>query len=125
MNIPTTRKPKCDFHLLSLIAFLLYLNFAPQRIELFLTEQLCQYPFPFAWLSASFLFLLLWRLAFRRSRLFDKRIKTFVSMVFSLFAVQLLLLGTNTFFYDSGEKGLWFQLLSMAYIYAEFQSNKQ
>jgi hypothetical protein len=95
----------------------MYLNFAPQRIELALTDKLAQFPFPFAWLSVSFLFLLLDHLVIKREYLFDERIRKFTSMVFFLTAIHTFLFCINTLVEDSHEKGTWFRFLSMTYIY--------
>ena len=117
IDISTKNKTAFSVPLISLVGLLLYLNFAPQRIELYLTEKLGQFPFPFLWLSVSLGLLLLDRLAAKKGHLFDSRMKKFVGMVCLLLAVQVSLSWVNAYFFASGEKGSWFQFLSMAYIY--------
>lgn len=105
-----------NLHTLSLTAFLLYLNFTPQRIELFLTDKLNSFPFPYALLIGFLLLYIFDQLIIKKKLLLDKKIRVFIFMVLTLImmhSLSLLCITVSSWSF----KGTWFHLLSMAYIY--------
>lgn len=112
MKRTAAQKTVFDFHFVSLVAFLIYLNFALQRIELPLNDKLQQFPFSYAYLLISFLFVLA-----NHNTSFDRKIRNVSFIVFFLVIVSSLSFWSNNLFNSAPRKRLWFQLLSMIYVY--------
>ena len=112
MKRMTAQRSVFDFHFVSLLAFLIYLNFVLQRIELPLNDKLQQFPFSYVYLLVLFLLLIV-----NRKTVFDRKIRSFSFVVFFLIIVSLLSLLINELFNSTPRKRLWFQLLSMVYVY--------
>lgn len=112
MKKMVAQKTVFDFHFVSLVAFLIYLNFALQRIELPLNYKLQQFPFCYVYLLISFLFLLT-----NRNILFDRKTRNLFFIVSILMIISLLSFWINDLFNSTPRKRPWFQLLSMVYVY--------